>query len=50
MISDLDGLERDVQAARDRLATDIARLADPSRLSEFRNDVATQAGGPMNVV
>jgi hypothetical protein len=44
VISDLDGLERDVQAARDRLATDIARLADPSRVSEFRDDVATQAG------
>jgi hypothetical protein len=42
--ANLDLLERDVEAARDRLADDVARLRHPAVLSSFRSDVLARAG------
>ena len=42
--ADLDLLERDVEAARGRLAGDVARLRHPATLSSFRSDVMDRAG------
>ncbi len=41
--ADLDILERDVEAARKRLANDIERMRNPAALSGFRNDVMAKA-------
>jgi hypothetical protein len=40
---DLDVLEREVEAARKRLANDIERMRNPAALSGFRNDVMAKA-------
>lgn len=41
--AELDILERDVAAARDRLAGDVARLRSPAALASFKNDVKAKA-------
>jgi hypothetical protein len=41
--SDLDVLERDVETARDRLASDIARWRDPATMSDFKDTVIRKA-------
>jgi hypothetical protein len=40
---DLDVLERDVEAARRRLASDIDRWRDPAVMSDFKNEVISKA-------
>ncbi|HLN07660.1 MAG TPA: hypothetical protein VK281_01635 [Xanthobacteraceae bacterium] len=42
--AELDHLQRDVEAARGRLAGDVARLRHPATLSGFRTDLAVQVG------
>jgi hypothetical protein len=40
---DLDTLERDVEAARNRVAGDVARLRKPAIVADFKNDVTSKA-------
>ena len=41
--ADLDTLERDVEAARNRVAGDVARLRRPAIVADFKNDVTSKA-------
>ena len=40
---DLDVLEQDVETARDRLASNIARWRDPATMSDFKDTVIGEA-------
>jgi hypothetical protein len=40
---DLDTLERDVEAARNRVASDVARLRKPAIVEDFKSDVTSKA-------
>ena len=41
--ADLDALERDVEAARNRVAGDVSRLRRPAIVADFKNDVTSKA-------
>jgi len=47
---ELDQLERDVEIARKRFGRDLERLRSPETLSQFKEDVATDAQGLRNEI